>query len=54
LFDKVKIGRSVDGAFRDLKDPSLSNLAPARAFADYAITIDRETLPAGIEIIERI
>lgn len=54
LFDKVKIGRSVDGAFRDLKDPGLSNLAPARAFADYAITIDRETLPAGIEIIERI
>lgn len=53
LFDRVKIGRNVDGEFRMI-DSRLDNLSPARAFSDYAVTIDRENLPAGIEIIERV
>ncbi|RAH95919.1 type I-C CRISPR-associated protein Cas7/Csd2 [Acuticoccus sediminis] len=51
LFDRVRIGRAVDGEFREIDD-RLGNLAPARAFADYAVRIDREGLPEGIEIIE--
>ncbi len=54
LFDRVKIGRNVDGVFRDIDDPGLGNLPPARKFADYAINIDRNRLPDGVEIIERV
>jgi CRISPR-associated protein Csd2 len=51
LFDRVTIGRSVDGEFREI-DARLDNLPPARKFADYAVRIDREALPAGVEILE--
>lgn len=51
LFDIVKIGRSVDGEFRAF-DTRLDNLPPARKFTDYAMQIDRDALPAGVEIIE--
>jgi CRISPR-associated protein Csd2 len=54
LFDRVKIGRNVDGEFRALDDRGLDNLPPARAFSDYRIEIDRTGLPDGVEIIERI
>ena len=54
LFDRVKVGRAVDGAFRDLDDKGLGNLPPARRFSDYVVTIDREGLPEGVEIIERL
>ncbi|SIS53154.1 type I-C CRISPR-associated protein Cas7/Csd2 [Phaeovulum vinaykumarii] len=52
LFDRVRIGRDVDGAFRELDDRGLGNLAPARKFSDYRVEIDREGLPAGVEIRE--
>jgi len=52
LFDRVKIGRNVDGAFRDLDDRGLGNLRPARKFSDYIVSIDREALPSGVEILE--
>jgi CRISPR-associated protein Csd2 len=51
LFERVKIGRNVDGEFRKI-DRRLDNLPPAREFADYKIEIDREGLPDGVEIIE--
>jgi CRISPR-associated protein Csd2 len=54
LFDRVKVGRNVDGSFREIDDRGLDNLPPARRFSDYLVTIDREDLPAGVEIIERI
>ncbi|MCG8507199.1 MAG: type I-C CRISPR-associated protein Cas7/Csd2 [Sphingomonadales bacterium] len=54
LFDRVKVGRHVDGAFREIDDPGLDNLPPARKFDDYAITIDRDDLPDDVEIIERL
>jgi CRISPR-associated protein Csd2 len=54
LFDRVKIGRDVDGEFRDVDDRGIGNLPPARKFADYKIEIDRNNLPEGIEIIERL
>lgn len=51
LFDRVKIQRQIGGDAHDI-DGRLDNYPPARKFTDYAITIDREGLPEGVEIIE--
>lgn len=51
LFDRIKIGRNVDGEFRVI-DQKLDNLPPARAFSDYIVTIDHDDLPEGVEILE--
>ena len=53
LFDRVKIGRNVDGVLRNVDDPAIDNLRPARKFSDYLIDIDRTDL-VGVEIIERV
>ena len=53
LFDMVKIGRAVDGDFRTI-DARLDNLPPARKFTDYAVQINRDALPEGVEILEMI
>jgi CRISPR-associated protein Csd2 len=52
LFDRVKTWRVHDGEQRPTGDTRTDNWPPARAFTDYAITIDREGLPDGIEILE--
>ncbi len=51
LFDRVKIQRQIGGEPCDI-DERLDNYPPARKFADYTITIDRDGLPEGVEIIE--
>lgn len=51
LFERVRVGRRVDGEFREI-DARLDNLPPARRFSDYAVEIDRENLPAGVEVLE--
>ncbi len=51
LFERVKVGRSIDGEFRAI-DRRIDNYTPARAFSDYAISIERENLPVGVEIVE--
>ncbi len=43
LFDLVKVAKA---------DPDQNT--PPRAFSDYVVTIDRNSLPQGIEIIERV
>ncbi|MBB3810662.1 type I-C CRISPR-associated protein Cas7/Csd2 [Pseudochelatococcus contaminans] len=53
LFDRIEIGRNVDGAFKAI-DKKLDNQPPARAFSDYVVRIDRDNLPAGVEIIEKL
>ena len=53
LFERVKVGRNVDGQFREI-DRRLDNLPPARKFSDYTVRIDRDGLPEGVEIIERL
>ena len=50
LFDRVKIGRNVDGEFRAVDDRGIGNLGPARKFSDYIVEIDRNGLPEGVEI----
>ncbi len=52
LFDLVQIGRNVDGEFRALDDRGLGNLPPARKFTDYSVSINRQDLPSGVEILE--
>lgn len=54
LFDRVRIGRTVDGEFRALDDRGLGNLPPARKFADYTVQIDRDGLPEGVEVLELV
>lgn len=51
LFDRVSIQRQIDGQVRDI-DGRLDNYPPARKFTDYTITIDRDGLPDGVEIVE--
>ena len=53
LFERVKVGRRIDGEFREI-GRRLDNYPPARVFSDYEIAIDRENLPAGVEIIEKL
>lgn len=52
LFDRVKVGRRINGDVRDLDDRGIDNYPPARRFTDYDVSIDREGLPEGIEIME--
>lgn len=54
LFDLVQVGRNVDGEFRALDDKGLGNLPPARKFGDYTVSIDREGLPEGVEILDLV
>ena len=51
LFERIRIGRNVEGEFRVI-DQRLDNLPPARAFSDYIVAIDRDGLPEGVEILE--
>ncbi len=52
LFDRIRTFRSIRGELYPVGDARTDNAAPARAFSDYAITIDREGLPEGVEILE--
>jgi CRISPR-associated protein Csd2 len=52
LFDRITVGRRVDGEVYAPDDKRLSNQPPARGFSDYEVTIDRDGLPAGVEILE--
>lgn len=53
LFSRVKAWRVKDGERRVPGSDAIGNWPVARAFEDYAITVDREGLPEGIEVIER-
>jgi len=53
LFDRVRVWRSHNGERHAVGDERTDNWPVARRFEDYAITVDREGLPEGIEVIER-
>lgn len=57
LFDRVKTQRVYQGAAHDIGSEgyykNTDNWPPARKWEDYRVTIDREGLPTGVEIIER-
>jgi CRISPR-associated protein Csd2 len=54
LFKRVKTRRVFKGERYEPGDDNLDNVPPARSFSDYDIKIDRENLPEGVEIIERL
>ena len=51
LFDRVVIKRLYDGVAHE---PGGSSLPPAREYADYSVQVDKDGLPAGVDIVERI
>jgi CRISPR-associated protein Csd2 len=52
LFERIVVRRrSGDDAY-EIGDAKLDNLPPARRFADYRVTIDRENAPEGVTIHE--
>jgi CRISPR-associated protein Csd2 len=53
LFERVKTWRVYKGSRHEIGDEATDNWPSARAFSDYAITVDRDALPEGIEVIER-
>ncbi len=53
LFERVRVGRNLAGDFHEI-DERLDNLPPARSFDDYAVRIEREGLPEGVEVVERV
>lgn len=54
LFERVKIGRNIDGEYRAIGDKSYDNHPPARCFKDYTVIIDSANLPEGVALIERL
>ncbi|BBD98781.1 type I-C CRISPR-associated protein Cas7/Csd2 [Sphingobium amiense] len=57
LFDRVRTLRVHQGAAHEIGSDgyykNTDNWPPARRWEDYRVTIDRENLPSGVEIIER-
>lgn len=54
LFERVRVGRNDDGAFRPIGDRGFDNAPPARSFADYMVEVDRADVPEGVEIIDLV
>jgi CRISPR-associated protein Csd2 len=53
LFDRVTVKRAHQGFHHPIGAAETDNWPPARTFSDYAIGVDRDGLPAGIDVIER-
>jgi CRISPR-associated protein Csd2 len=53
LFERVKTWRVHKGEKRPIGADETDNWPAARAFSDYAITIDTLDLPEGVDVIER-
>lgn len=54
LFDRVTVHRQHQGSIQPIGSPATDNWPPARAWGDYHVAVDREGLPAEIEIIEKL
>ncbi len=52
LFARVRHWRRGGEDLLPIGDPRLDNAAPVRRFEDYAITLDRDGLPPGLEVFE--
>ncbi|MBV8917232.1 type I-C CRISPR-associated protein Cas7/Csd2 [Bradyrhizobium sp.] len=51
LFDRVSVWRKVHGELCALDDNRLDNAPPARRYEDYEISVRRDELPVGVEIV---
>ena len=54
LFARVDVLRNHHGLHHAPGAAALDNAPPARGFGDYVVTVDREALPAGIELLELV
>jgi len=54
LFDRVTVQRKNGDNLYDLDSNRLDSLPPARRFADYSVSINRDDMPQGIEVLELI
>ena len=54
LFERVTVRRMFDGEEYEPGDRRTHNLPPARAYVDYAVHVDKNDPPNGIEIIDWI
>lgn len=52
LFDRVQVHRRVGDDLFEPGSERLSNYALARRYADYEVTVNRDGLPEGVEIVE--
>jgi CRISPR-associated protein Csd2 len=52
LFDRVTVHRKIGDELFEPGSDRLSNYPPARCFADYEVTVNRNDLPEGIQIVE--
>lgn len=52
LFDRVTVHRRLNGESYELGDPRTHNAAPARAFSDYEVRVDRDDLPGSVTVEE--
>jgi CRISPR-associated protein Csd2 len=52
LFERVRVERVSGEDVYAIGDKRLDNLPPARRFADYRVTVDREGLPDNVTIHE--
>ena len=53
LFERVKTWRVYKGSRHEIGDEATDNWPSARAFSDYAITVDSNAVPEGVEVTER-
>lgn len=53
LFERIKVWRNIGGEAHPI-DRSLDNYPVARSYDDYVVTIDRDNLPEGIEILDLV
>ncbi|MDE2976812.1 MAG: type I-C CRISPR-associated protein Cas7/Csd2 [Acidobacteriota bacterium] len=54
LFERVTVKRVHGGESYDLPDAREHSLPPARSWPDYLVYVDRNGIPGGVEIVERI
>ena len=54
LFERVGIRRLSEGEEYEPGSLKARNLPPSRAYTDYVVHVDSESLPNGVEIIDRI
>jgi CRISPR-associated protein Csd2 len=52
LFDRVTVHRKIGDELFEPGSDRLSNYPPARRFADYEVTVNRDGLPESVEVLE--
>ena len=54
LFERVAVKRVFDGDVYEPDDRRVHNLPPARSYSDYVVAVNRNGIPNGVEIVDRI